>query len=110
MPAELAVVMLACLAVALARATIFAGSLGAKSFSEPLVVQSYASNNKRHYLDDLREGFSWLRENTAEDAVVLSWWDHGYQLAGMANRSTVVDNNTWNHTHIGKIGMVGPDD
>ena len=35
----------------------------------------------------------------------MSWWDYGYQIAGMGNRTTIVDNNTWNKTHIAKVGM-----
>ena len=35
---------------------------------------------------------------------VMSWWDYGYQIAGMANRTTLVDNNTWNNTHIAMVG------
>ena len=35
----------------------------------------------------------------------MSWWDYGYQIAGMGNRTTIVDNNTWNKTHIGRVGM-----
>ena len=34
----------------------------------------------------------------------MSWWDYGYQIAGMADRATVVDNNTWNNTHIALVG------
>ena len=30
-----------------------------------------------------------LFQNTAEDARVMSWWDYGYQIAGMANRTTL---------------------
>jgi dolichyl-diphosphooligosaccharide--protein glycosyltransferase len=36
--------------------------------------------------------------NTEPDAVVASWWDYGYQIAGMADRPTLVDNNTWNNS------------
>ncbi|KAI6023769.1 glycosyltransferase family 66 protein [Pisolithus microcarpus] len=57
-----------------------------------------------HLIDDFREAYYWLRQNTAEDAVVMSWWDYGYQIAGMANRTTLVDNNTWNNTHIATVG------
>jgi dolichyl-diphosphooligosaccharide--protein glycosyltransferase len=39
-----------------------------------------------------------LRQNTPKDAVVMSWWDYGYQIAGMADRPTLVDNNTWNNS------------
>lgn len=35
----------------------------------------------------------------------MSWWDYGYQIAGMGNRTTIVDNNTWNKTHIARVGM-----
>ena len=34
---------------------------------------------------------------------VMSWWDYGYQIAGMANRTTLVDNNTWNNSHIALV-------
>lgn len=34
----------------------------------------------------------------------MSWWDYGYQITGMANRTVLVDNNTWNTTHIATIG------
>ena len=35
-----------------------------------------------------------------EKSKILSWWDYGYQIAGFSNRTTIVDNNTWNFTHI----------
>jgi len=55
-------------------------------------------------LDDFREAYHWLRENTDDKAKVMSWWDYGYQIAGMANRTTLVDNNTWNNSHIALVG------
>ena len=70
------------------------------------LIMSYKNNGRRIMIDDFREAYSWLRTNTHPEDVILSWWDYGYQLAGMANRTTIVDNNTWNHTHIGKAGMV----
>ena len=54
-------------------------------------------------LDDFREAYFWLSQNTAEDATVMSWWDYGYQIAGMGNRTTLVDNNTWNNSHIALV-------
>ena len=56
--------------------------------------------------DDFREAYSWLRANTAEDAKVLAWWDHGYQIAALANRTTFADGNTWNASHIATVGRV----
>lgn len=57
----------------------------------------------RNILDDFREAYFWLRQNTDEHARVMSWWDYGYQIAGMANRTTLVDNNTWNNSHIALV-------
>jgi dolichyl-diphosphooligosaccharide--protein glycosyltransferase len=34
----------------------------------------------------------------------MSWWDYGYQIGGFSNRTTLVDNNTWNNTHIAMVG------
>lgn len=51
-------------------------------------------------VDDYREAYWWLKQNTPEDSRILAWWDYGYQLAGIANRTTVADGNTWNHEHI----------
>ena len=54
-------------------------------------------------LDDFREAYYWLRQNTADEARVMSWWDYGYQIAGMGNKTTLVDNNTWNNSHIAMV-------
>ena len=35
----------------------------------------------------------------------MSWWDYGYQITAMANRTVIVDNNTWNNTHISRVGQ-----
>lgn len=58
----------------------------------------------RQILDDFREAYYWLSQNTDNDARIMSWWDYGYQIAGMANRTTLVDNNTWNNSHIALVG------
>ena len=34
----------------------------------------------------------------------MAWWDYGYQIAGIANRTTIADGNTWNHEHIATLG------
>ena len=33
-------------------------------------------------IDDFREAYFWLRDNTPEDARVMSWWDYGYEGLG----------------------------
>ncbi|XP_010781843.1 dolichyl-diphosphooligosaccharide--protein glycosyltransferase subunit STT3B-like [Notothenia coriiceps] len=75
------------------------------AYSSPSVVlASYNNDGTRNILDDFREAYYWLRQNTEENARVMSWWDYGYQIAGMANRTTLVDNNTWNNSHIALVG------
>merc|ERR1711953_1199427 len=75
------------------------------AYSSPsIVLASYRQDGGRNILDDFREAYYWLWQNTAEDARVMSWWDYGYQIAGMANRTTLVDNNTWNNSHIALVG------
>jgi dolichyl-diphosphooligosaccharide--protein glycosyltransferase len=69
------------------------------AYSSPSVVlASRNPDGSQHIIDDFREAYYWLRQNTKEDAVVMSWWDYGYQIAGMADRPTLVDNNTWNNS------------
>ena len=55
-------------------------------------------------VDDYREAYWWLRDNTAEDARVMAWWDYGYQITGIGERTTIADGNTWNHEHIATLG------
>jgi dolichyl-diphosphooligosaccharide--protein glycosyltransferase len=55
-------------------------------------------------VDDYREAYWFLRDKTPEDSRVMSWWDYGYQITGIANRTTIADGNTWNHEHIATLG------
>ncbi|EIM80345.1 Oligosaccharyl transferase STT3 subunit [Stereum hirsutum FP-91666 SS1] len=74
------------------------------AYSSPSVVLASHNADGLSIIDDFREAYYWLRQNTPETAVVMSWWDYGYQIAGMADRPTLVDNNTWNNTHIATVG------
>ncbi|KAH8849170.1 Dolichyl-diphosphooligosaccharide--protein glycosyltransferase subunit STT3A [Schistosoma japonicum] len=76
------------------------------SYSSPSIVLATSDNfGNRHILDDYREAYYWLRQNTKADAKIMSWWDYGYQITAIANRTVLVDNNTWNNTHIGRVGQ-----
>ena len=75
------------------------------AYSSPSVVlASRLPDGSQHIIDDYREAYYWLRQNTAKNAKIMSWWDYGYQIGGMADRPTLVDNNTWNNTHIATVG------
>ena len=74
-------------------------------YSAPsIVLQSRMRDGSVKVFDDFREAYSWMRHNIPADAKVASWWDYGYQATAMANRTVIVDNNTWNNTHIATVG------
>lgn len=75
------------------------------AYSSPSVVlASRLPDGSQFLIDDYREAYYWLRQNTPQNAKIASWWDYGYQIGGMADRPTLVDNNTWNNTHIATVG------
>jgi len=77
-----------------------------EAYSSPsIVLSARGGNGDKIIFDDFREAYYWLRYNTPEDAKVMSWWDYGYQITAMANRTILVDNNTWNNTHISRVGQ-----
>lgn len=82
--------------------------IGSEVYSSPTVILSNRNyeNGKINIIDDFRNAYYWIRKNTPQDAKIMSWWDYGYQLAGFSNRTTFVDNNTWNYTHIAYVGRI----
>jgi len=79
--------------------------VSSEAYSSPsIVLAARGADGSRIIFDDYREAYYWLRQNTPENAKVMSWWDYGYQIGAMANRTVIVDNNTWNNTHIATVG------
>lgn len=77
-----------------------------EAYSSPsIVLSARAHDGARIIFDDFREAYTWLKMNTPQNAKVMSWWDYGYQITAMANRTVIVDNNTWNNTHISRVGQ-----
>ena len=77
----------------------------AVGMSHPTILfKSRTQDGREILIDDYRQAYSWLRENTPEDARIMAWWDYGYQITAMANRTTIADGNTWNHEHIALLG------
>jgi len=75
--------------------------------SEPqIILRGRGPSGEPVIVDDFREAYFWLRDNTPSDSRVLAWWDYGYQINGVANRTSIADGNTWNHEHIALLGKV----
>ena len=53
--------------------------------------------------DDWKDAMLWIKENTPEDAIVASWWDYGYWITTLSERTTLADNATLNDWQIKKI-------
>jgi dolichyl-diphosphooligosaccharide--protein glycosyltransferase len=72
----------------------------AAQFSHPMIVFHAGSRLITDYLDS----YNFLKEKTPADSRVMAWWDYGYQITGIGNRTTIADGNTWNHEHIATLG------
>ncbi len=63
--------------------------------------------------NDWKDSLEWLKTNTPEDSVVAAWWDYGYWITTMSDRTTLADNFTGNSTRIEKIAqtlLIPPDE
>jgi len=79
----------------------------AEGLSQPQIMfKAKLYNGQEVMVDDYREAYWWLRDHTPEDARVMAWWDYGYQITGIGERTTIADGNTWNHEHIATLGLI----
>jgi dolichyl-diphosphooligosaccharide--protein glycosyltransferase len=60
----------------------------------------------RTQTDDWTDAMTWIEQNTEEDAVIASWWDYGYWITTLANRTTLADNATLNQTRIESLAKM----
>ncbi|ESO07295.1 hypothetical protein HELRODRAFT_98643 [Helobdella robusta] len=103
---EVATGVVAMVTIFLVMYTFHCSWVTSEAYSSPsIVLAARGGDGGRIIFDDFREAYYWLRYNTPEDAKVMSWWDYGYQITAMANRTILVDNNTWNNTHISRVGQ-----
>ena len=51
------------------------------ALSNPSIMfKAQLRNGETIIIDDYREAYWWLRDNTPEDSRVMAWWDYGYQV------------------------------
>jgi len=63
--------------------------------------------------NDWGDALEWIKGNTEHDVVIAAWWDYGYWITAIADRTTLIDNATINQTQIKKVAKVflsTPDD
>jgi dolichyl-diphosphooligosaccharide--protein glycosyltransferase len=64
-------------------------------------------------VNDWLETMEWIKYNTPENSKIASWWDYGYWITTLSDRTTYVDNATLNTKEIKKMAtilMSSPDD
>jgi len=52
------------------------------------------------------ETLMWMKAKLPNDAVVASWWDYGYWISIIGNKTTLCDNGTFNLTQIQQVGKM----
>ena len=63
--------------------------------------------------NDWPDALNWMKNNTPKDSVVASWWDYGYWIQTLGERTTFVDNATVDTNIIANIARMlldSPDD
>ncbi|MCI4432438.1 MAG: hypothetical protein JHC41_02355 [Nitrosopumilus sp.] len=53
--------------------------------------------------NDWKESLEWIKTNTPKDSVVAAWWDYGYWITTLSERTTLADNATIDSTRIENI-------
>ena len=65
-----------------------------------------ATTYSRSTFNDWIQTLNWIRHDTPTNAVIISWWDYGYWITVMGNRTSAADNSTVNGTRIALIGRM----
>ncbi|MGH9986955.1 MAG: hypothetical protein ACRD8W_23675, partial [Nitrososphaeraceae archaeon] len=60
----------------------------------------------RMQVSDWIDALNWISNNTPKDSVVASWWDYGYWITTLANRTSLADNATINQTRIAELAKM----
>jgi dolichyl-diphosphooligosaccharide--protein glycosyltransferase len=79
--------------------------------SAPPIILTGATSNPP--TNDWLDTLEWIKLNTPENAVIAAWWDYGYWIQTMADRTTFVDNSTlndWKITNMAKMLLSTPVD
>jgi dolichyl-diphosphooligosaccharide---protein glycosyltransferase len=78
---------------------------------QPPVIMTGGTSNPP--TTDWIDTLEWIKMNTPENAVIASWWDYGYWITTLSDRTTLVDNATLGSGQIktmAKILMNSPED
>ena len=60
----------------------------------PPTIYNGGSNFTKLSNEDWLETMNWLKIDTPKDSVVASWWDYGYWITTLGERTSLIDNST----------------
>ncbi len=78
----------------------------------PTISSGGQGYDKTFVSNDWLVTMEWLKNNTPEDAVIAAWWDYGYWITTLSERSTLADNATlldWQIKKMAYILLTDPD-
>ena len=55
---------------------------------------------------DWLDAMNWLKENTPKNSIVASWWDYGYWITTLGERTSIADNATLDEEKIQQLAKV----
>ena len=77
-----------------------------RAYSPTTIAASSLPLKPGEPVSDWLDALNWMRVNLDSDDVVAAWWDYGYWITTIANKTTLADNGTGNTTQIGLIGKM----
>jgi dolichyl-diphosphooligosaccharide--protein glycosyltransferase len=66
-------------------------------------ITTSATALNTYYFPDWLQALTWISQNTPPNAKIISWWDYGYWISVMGNRTTFIDNGTLNSTRMAEV-------
>jgi dolichyl-diphosphooligosaccharide--protein glycosyltransferase len=79
---------------------------GASPADSAVSLANGATSFSRVTFPDWVDTLQWIRQDTPTNAVIISWWDYGYWITVMGNRTSAADNSTINGSRIAQIGQM----
>jgi len=70
-----------------------------RAANRPAMIVS-SSTGYAAKIDDWLDALEWMRTNIPPESIVGCWWDYGYWINVIANKSVIADNSTTNGTQI----------
>ncbi|UCE95916.1 MAG: glycosyltransferase family 39 protein, partial [Candidatus Bathyarchaeota archaeon] len=76
------------------------------AYSPTTIAASSLPLKPNEPVTDWLDALNWMRVKLKSTDVVASWWDYGYWITTIGNKTSLADNGTINSTKISQIGQM----